>query len=333
MLGLVLAALWVSLTVAQVAYAKPCDGPSECCPPSPGNPLSPQQVRLGVVVVGLYNVNEKLGTWDADFYLNEAWSATPGFAPTTEIVNELSRQSEQFDDTALHDGTCFRSRRIHSTLRSSFNLRMFPFDHQKLTIEFSDAELPVRFVRYSDRSSVSELDEGAKGELSSWKVEGDLTYARHMRVFAEDGSAAPYDYATFSLPVRRHVTFHLTKFFLPLLVIIAVAFTAFWIDPDDLNSKVAIGVTCLLAAIAFQLAEAGTLPEVAYLTFADRVYAICYTVLAAALMYCVYGNALVRKDRKVRARQLDRRARWAFPAGLLIMLLLAVIRSATQSGG
>ena len=45
---------------------------------------------------------------------------------------------------------------------------------------------------------------------------------------------------------------------LPLLVIVAVAFTVFWIDPEDLSSKASIGVTCLLAAIAFQLAEAGT---------------------------------------------------------------------------
>jgi hypothetical protein len=71
----------------------------------------------------------------------------------------------------------------------------------------------------------------------------------------------------------------------------------------------------------FQLAEAGTLPEVAYLTFADRVYALCYTVLAAALMFGVYGNALVRRDRKDRARWLDRKARWAFPVGLMVRIV------------
>jgi hypothetical protein len=296
------------------------------------DPSATQVVHLGVVLVGLYNVNEKLGTWDADFYLNESWTAVPGFTPTTEIVNEVNRQSEQFDDTSLRDGTCFRSRRVHSTLRSSFNLRMFPFDRQNLTVQFSDAELVSRFARYSDKPSVVELDDGSKGELSSWKVDGHLSYSRRTRVFAEDGSAAPYDYATFSLPVRRHVAFHLTKFFLPLLVIVAVAFTAFWIDPADLNSKVSVGVTCLLAAIAFQLAEAGTLPEVAYLTFADRVYAICYTVLAGALMFAVYGNALVRKNQKERARRLDRQARWSFPAGLFVVLVLAVWRSAVQAG-
>jgi hypothetical protein len=86
---------------------------------------------------------------------------------------------------------------------------------------------------------------------------------------------------------------------LPLLVIVAVAFSVFWIHPEDLNTKASIGVTCLLAAIAFQLAEAGMLPEVAYLTLADRVYAICYTMLALSLMLAVNSSAEANRARTI----------------------------------
>ena len=315
------------------ALTKICDGPSACCPPVLADSLaSSVAVKLGVVLVGLYNVNEKLGTWDADFYLNESWSPTAGFTPATEIVNEITHQSEQFDDTELRDGRCFRSRRVHSTVHNSYDLRTFPFDHQQLTLEFSDAEFAQDFAHYTPQPSVAALDQNAKGELSNWKVEGPLSYQRQSRVFVEDGAAPRYDYATFALPVRRHITFHLTRFFLPLFVIVAVAFTVFWIDPDDLNSKSAIGVTCLLAAIAFQFAEAGTLPEIAYLTLADRVYAICYAALAIALMFAVYGNSLMRKDRRADALRVDRIGRVAFPLGLILALSLAVARSIAASG-
>jgi hypothetical protein len=284
-------------------------------------------VQLGVVLVGLHNVDEKAGTWDADFYLNESWPSTPGFAPETEIVNEVSRQSEQFDVTELRGGRCFRSRRVHSALRSSYNLRTFPFDHQRLTLELSDAEFAQEFLRYTERPSVSDLDDEAKDQLSNWKIDGPLDYAHKARIFREDGSAPRYDYATFSLPVRRHIAFHLTKFFLPLLVIVAVAFSVFWIHPEDLNTKASIGVTCLLAAIAFQLAEAGVLPEVAYLTLADRVYAICYTMLAASLMLAVYARSLVRRERLSSALKLDRIGRIAFPALVFVLVVLSVLRS------
>jgi branched-chain amino acid transport system substrate-binding protein len=331
--SLLLVALTVALSLAKPAVAgTSCNGPVECCPAAAARGAVPlQTVQLGIVLVGLYNVNEKTGTWDADFYLHESWRATPGFAPATEIVNEIARQSEQFDDTDLRDGRCTRSRRIHSTLRSAYNLRMFPFDHQRLTLELSDAESAEGSLKYAARPSVLALDDEAKDQLSSWRLDGDLGYSRRARAFAEADTPTEYDYATFSLPVRRHVAFHVTKFFLPLFVIVAVALTVFWIDPEDLSSKAGIGVTCLLAALAFQLAEAGNLPEIAYLTLADRVYAICYTTLAGALMFAVYGNSLVRKERRDRALRFDRNCRIGFPTALLVALVLAVVRAATQS--
>jgi hypothetical protein len=331
LVGVLLAIFYVVLGAAE-AHARTCDGPAECCPPGEVPTLPALvNVQLGVVLVGLHNVDEKTGTWDADFYLNESWTATSGFAPETEIVNEVSRQSEQFDHSELRAGRCFRSRRVHSTLRSSYNLRTFPFDHQRLTLEFSDAEFAQEFLRYTERPSVSDLDDEAKEQLSNWKIAGPLDYSHKTRVFREDGAAPRYDYATFSLPVRRHIAFHLTKFFLPLLVIVAVAFSVFWIHPEDLNTKASIGVTCLLAAIAFQLAEAGMLPEVAYLTLADRVYAICYTMLALSLMFAVYANSLVRRERTSTALKLDRIGRFVFPACVVAALALAVLRSSAAT--
>jgi hypothetical protein len=159
-----------------------------------------------------------------------------------------------------------------------------------------------------------------------------VDYEHHSRIFVEDGASPRYDYATFAVPVRRHITFHLTRFFLPLFIIVAVAFAVFWIDPEDLNSKSAIGVTCLLAAIAFQFAEAGTLPEIAYLTLADRVYAICYAALALALVFTIYGNSLSRKNRRSDAVRVDRVGRVAFPVGLALVLIVAVVRSFSESG-
>ena len=310
------------------ADGRNCDGPAVCCPTKVASEIPVHvDVAIGVTLIGLYNINEKAGTWDADYYLHEAWSPTADFTPQTEIVNEVSRQTQQFDETELRGGRCVRSRRVHSTLHTRYNLRLFPFDSQQLTMVVSDAEFTAQEAAYTDRPAHVELDEGARDQLSGWKLGGDLSYVHAPRVFKGDDGAPLYDYATFSLPVYRHVSFHLTKFFLPLFVIVAVAFSALWIDPDDLNSRASIGVTCLLAAIAFQFAEAGSLPEVPYLTLADRVYVICYFALALVTVTSVYANAQARAGRKERALTLDRRARRLFPVALLVALTFGVVRA------
>lgn len=197
----VVAALW---SRDLRAAPKGCDGPPACCPATLADHLdAPVTVKLGVLLVGLYEVEEKSGTWKADFYLTESWQHEAGFTPATEIANEVERQSEQFDATELRGDFCVRTRRIRSTLHTSYNLRAFPFDRQRLTLQFSDAWFSADEARYSTRPSVSGLDAAAQEQLSNWKVTANLDYLREKRTVQEAVGDTPYDYATSSLAPDR----------------------------------------------------------------------------------------------------------------------------------
>ncbi len=323
-------AFFAVLLVTRTARAieEKCSGPDACCPDKQVESLDHAvNVKTGVVLLGISNVTEKSGTWDADFYLYETWPPTPGFTPRTEVVNEVQRQSVSFDDTDLRDGTCIRSRRIHSTLRSEFNLRAFPFDKQTLTLRLSDNQFDSASVVYPNEPYVAGLDDAVRTMVSGWHVQGEPKYARTQSAFKWEPGAPKYDYAQFSVTVARHVSFHLTRYFLPLILIVVVAFAVFWIDPEDLGSQMQIGVTCLLAAVALQFAEGGTLPEVSYLTLADRAYAVFYVGIAAAVVESIGVNALVRRGHRERAVRVDRICRRLFPALTVLALVVSTARS------
>jgi len=304
------------------------DGPDECCPKKLNLDLPAKtEVQVGVAFDGLYNVDEKTGTWDADYFLFEAWKPTPGFFPQTEVVNEITRQSGQFDETLIHNGRCVRSRRIHSTLHSRYDLHRFPFDEQKLVLDLAEAEYDATDLSYNPQPLYLELDDDARDELTTWSISGKTGWALDKHSFSPRPGAPTYPHAVITVPVRRQVGFYLTRFFLPLFLIVAVAMTVFWIHPEDLGSQVGIGVTCLLAVIAFQFAQATSLPAVAYLTFADRVYAICYFAIALALIESVWGNTLVRRGMHARAETIDSVCRWAFPLGIAGLIGLSLVFS------
>jgi hypothetical protein len=155
-------------------------------------------------------------------------------------------------------------------------------------------------------------------------VAPEVAYSRGARKFTGEAGSPLYDYATFSVPVTRRTIFHVTKYFLPLLLIVVVGFSVFWIEPDDLNTQVSIGVTCLLAAIAFQYAESSTLPEVAYLTLADRVYVACYLAIVLTLLESVYAHSVVKKGHHPKAMRIERRSRIVFPLALIAAVGLSV---------
>jgi hypothetical protein len=308
------------------ADAATCDGPEECCPKQLIIDLPKKaQVAIGVAFDGLYNVDEKSGTWDADYFLYEAWTPTPGFFPQTEVVNEISRQSSQFDETLMRNGRCVRSRRIHSTLHSRYDLKRFPFDEQKLVLDIADAEYDASDLAYAAAPLHLDLDDDARDELAAWSITSKPQFALSTHSFTPAPDAPSYPHAVITVAIRRQIGFYLTRFFLPLFLIVAVAMTVFWIHPEDLSSQIGIGVTCLLAVIAFQFAESTSLPAVAYLTFADRAYAICYFAIALAMMESIWGNTLVRRGLNERADQLDRICRWAFPVGIAASVALSLV--------
>ena len=313
--------LLVLLAAPARADLATCDGPDECCPKKLLSDLPEKvTVSLGVSFVGLYNVDDKMSTWEADYYLYEAWKPMPGFFPQTE----LNRQSSQFYETLLRGGRCVRSRRIHSTLHTRYDLKRFPFDEQQLVLELADAEFDASDLAFEPKALHLGLGDEARQQLASWTIVGRPSYALSQHPFSWEEGAPEYAHATIGISARRQVGFYLTRFFLPLLLIVAVAMTVFWIHPEDLGSQVGIGVTCLLAVIAFQFAEATSLPAVAYLTFADRVYAICYFAIALALIESVWVNTMVRRDQHDRAQKLDSICRWAFPVGIAALVGLSL---------
>src|SRR5262249_28650547 len=160
-------------------------------------------------------------------------------------VNEISRQSSQFDETVIHQGRCVRSRRIHSTLHTRFDLKRFPFDEQKLMLDIGEAEYDASDLSYNATPLHLELDADARDELTAWTVKGDPTWSISQHSFSPHPGSPTYPHAVITVAVRRQVGFYLTRFFLPLLLIVAVAMTVFWIHPEDLNSQIGIGVTCL----------------------------------------------------------------------------------------
>lgn len=318
---------WAALLFVHPAFARErCEGPPECCPVEHVEHLPTRvTVSVGVVFVGLYNIDDRAQAWEADYYLYEAWAPTPGFTPQTELINETSSHAAHFDETVFEAGRCVRTRRLHSVLHSPFDLRLFPFDRQRLTLRLADAERSSGEVAFAATPYALSLGDDARGEALSWVVPPRPRYAVATRPFAHHPSAPGYDVATVTIDVARRPGFYLTRFFLPLLLILAVSFTVFWIHPEDLGAQAGIGVTCLLAIIAFQSGQSNTLPAVEYLTIADRIYATAYTLVALAVVESVYTNILARRGHHETATRIDRAARIAFPIGAIVFSAIGVL--------
>jgi len=318
-------ALLFFLTLASAARAAECDGPPECCNTDPGKvkvPL-PEHVRVGMRLMHVRDVSERSASWSGEVALITRWPAG-GLRPEVQMRNASADLSNAVDETSLVGDQCYRERRVSATFANSFRLRRFPFDDQNLRILIEERALEDAQAIWEPELWPNVIAIDGYRELSAWRYLGyPKLEVKRSSFSAVPGKPGPR-LLIVSIPVGRLWQFYLSRYFLPLFLIVALAYGLFWIKPEDLGSAASVGITCMLAIIAFQLTQADTLPRVAYLTLADRVYIVCYLATAAALGLVLWESYAAANGRLAAAERLDRKMRGYFPVAFVALIGVGV---------
>jgi hypothetical protein len=195
---------------------------------------------------------------------------------------------------------CFLVARYHGTFMAPMSFRKFPSDVQQLPIEFAMAfegfNVDRRQLVLDPLGTLSPLleqmqaDEG-KDTISGWRVlevtgeefvyaEG---YQQHPANFGRAGSAfaafagamAANGYALteqsasatrFSIKIERLAGYYLLNYVMIVVLLTAVSWLAFFIDPMSLDARLGVALTLLLAIGVFQLILNDSMPKTGYLT-------------------------------------------------------------------
>lgn len=319
-LGSALLLLAICLS-ARSAAADDCDGPPACCVTDPAAVTTlPTPVRLGMRVMRIETIAEQDGNYSGELTLTHKWPAG-GLRPDPQPRNALD-VAISLDETHLRDGHCYREKRMVGTFQTWFRLRRFPFDAHSLRLNLEDRQFTPEQLRYAPELWPNTISVDALRELTAWTIP-EAPHIEEIKVstFAFPMESEHPQLVLVHIPVVRHSWFYVTRFFVPLLLLVAIAYSIFWVKPDDLGSAAGIGITCMLSIIAFQLAQADTLPHVPYLTIADRIYTICYILIAVALACAVLEAYWHRTGREQQADSVDRIGRKLFPVVFLVSCL------------
>jgi hypothetical protein len=257
---------------------------------------------------------------DSNFYAKgEIWS------PTVEVINAVDpRQSYDTRLKANADGAVKYVERFSVAATSEFVLRSFPFDSQTL-------ELVIRpyigerkdFSLIADRRRTRVVPEfKTYSSLASWDLRG--SDARAATAQGADGEPVPE--VRFQISLKRKSAFYVYKVIIPLLLMVALSWTVFWVDPADLATQVQIAVTTVLTIIAFAFAISASLPRVPYLTFIDAFFLSCYVFVFIAIIELMSVHLSHRTREGDLAVRIRRHSRWAVPLAFLITNAVLLVR-------
>src|SRR5882724_2965983 len=336
--------LLAGLFVTSVELAHSSEAPALIDRPNADS--GPTQISVGIWVADISNIDSAQQNFTAELAVVLRWKdsrlAHTGkgivrypleqiWHPRVGIVNETNSVSRKFPDSVEvdPDGTVTSRQRYAGAFTQPLRLQSFPFDRQTFRVQLVAVRYQSNEVMFvPDQVWIQDGLKGAGGispsvTLPDWTIEKwevkPLVYAlapRHQ-----------YSSYAFEFTASRNVRHYILKVILPLILIVMMSWSGFWIDPVHANSQISVAVTSMLTLIAYRFAVDTQLPRLPYMTRLDALFLVSTLLVFFSLIEVLATTILDNNQQTERAKKLDRYCRVIFPAIFAITSIAIFVHS------
>jgi hypothetical protein len=198
-----------------------------------------------------------------------------------------------------------------------FNFRRFPLDTQQFYIRLQ-CLYPEEDYKFTNLPKLTGIGKQL-GEEEWYIIKHDTSVS--SVIIAEDTSASRY---SFRFLCQRHISYYVFRIFLPLILIVAVSWVAFFLK--DYAKRVDISGANLLVFIAFNFTIGSDLPRLGYLTLLDTILIVAFMVTTLTVICNVVLKRLDAAGKTNLTQKIDTYILWGYPIfyvlGFFVLALL-----------
>lgn len=265
-----------------------------------------------------FDANE-LG-WHEKFFLEEnaAEELNAIWQPDITFPNQSgARETENLELIIFEDGTIEYKERFNVTLETHYDLRLFPFDTEILEVHIESLAWSTDFLVFHKNDNIDGVDDTF--EIPEWD-----TLDSHARIqeATEIRSSVPFSEFYMEIEVQRRAGFYLWRVLLPMIVIVALSWSVFWMEENDLGNRLMVSFTGILTVVAYQFIISDQLPRISYITWMDAVVTFSFLMMAATIVENILVFFLATSNRKDTADAIATISRITFPIVYFIGLVV-----------
>ena len=218
-----------------------------------------------------------------------------------------------------HDGTMVLTQEVAATLKSSMNLRNYPFDRQELKIIIQPLSFLASEVKLVSGTEMMDLPRRHLN-IAGWDL---INLKAATRIDIDDKSNHPFSQLVIALDMKRKPGYTTWLVFIPLTFIILLSSSIYWMDAESLGNRMDISFIGLLTIVAYQAMVESGLPKIDYFTLIHGFVYISYLIMAIFIISNILIDQLNRKKKTELADKIDRHARWIMPIAYISFNLLS----------
>ncbi len=325
---------WIQAMEQKEQLANKCILPDLKNDQRPGPADRPTQVSIGLRLLDITAIEDTSQSITSDFVVSLTWvdPRLVGFegcqfgldevwTPQIDIINAgrvFTRLRKQVN--VLASGRVRYVQRYQGSLVFQYDAHQFPFDRHNIIISLLS-------YAYGEKDVSLIIDKEFTGRkpdqfnIPDWKINKVQAIIMSQSIDAIHLNSSEF---AFNIFAQRRTNYYIWKVILPIILIVLMSWTVFWIDPSQLGAQMGMSATSMLTLIAFQFTLADILPRLSYYTLLDR-FVIGSTVLVfLSLLESVTTSHLAADVQKQKlAIRIDRISRWVFPLVFAIFSLIA----------
>ncbi len=277
--------------------------------------LSFDPAELGVgekVYQGAYQFNEVFGGW----------------SPQVVLVNESGYlESQGVVLRVRSDGSLSLVQTLSAAAETDLDMRRYPFDRQRLdaifeVLGFDDTEVVFRPESSTSRAGAT-MDREAG--IPQWEI-SQVRASVLERSAPHAGAKGTASSLVVSVDVRREPFFMVRLVILPLVLMVMLSWSVFWMERSSLGDRISVSFIGILTAVAYQMVVSDHLPQISYFTLIHGILNLSFVLMCSTVVINLVVGALDKLGRIATGDSIDRRCRLLFPLTYfgLILLMVAV---------
>jgi hypothetical protein len=251
--------------------------------------------------------------YQGNFQFNEVFS---GWYPQVILVNESGLYEKHGVLLRVgSDGSLSLFETVNAAVKNNLDLRRYPVDQQRLHAVF-------HVLGFDSKEIILRLEPGFNDEyknipetirLSQWQLTSatSLIGTRNTPLIGKGATTSTF---TISIDLQRSSFFIFRLVILPLMVIVMLSWSVFWMDKSSLGDRLSVSFIGILTAVTYQVIMSDILPKISYATlFNEGFLFISFFIMCVTVIVNLRVGYLDRHGMSEAGDQLDHRCRWLFP--------------------
>lgn len=289
--------------------------------------------KIGIFITNLYDFDLADGSYVAEFW---TWALFKNDSLSFHESHELSKSKKTVCSNFFRQnkaGLNWEQKKCTSILLQDWDVRSFPFDHQKLVISIEDAVADTSLRVYLADTSNSKINQSL--EIEGWAVDSFYVKSDNILYNTTYGdpellgeSVYPSIKTTIYLE-RTHCWLTFTKLVTGLYVAFLIALLVFKIMPQETESRIGLAVGGLFAAVGNKYIAENIVPTTTQNTLIDNIHNVTFAAILCIVALTIYNSSLFHNDKQATSTRIDNIGFWSILCGYFAVNCFLVYNAAS----